>query len=435
MMRKILSILLVSTGVAFGQCPLTFDGAGQANIGVYIAPVKGGSVTVDYNSSKLLTPASVMKAVTTAAAISKYGGDYRWITTVGATGTVADGVLKGNITITGSGDPTIDSYFFKEQPSFLTELKRAADAKEITKIAGRAVNTCQWPEEGPVPSWELEDIPGIDGTGFYSLNYNDNVFVLSYPSMTTKPAIPGLKITNEGGSGGLRFYRHCGSKEVKIYGKLPKKQRRASFICSMPNPPEVLLNEVNKLFSASKGKVSASKDTTLLLSFRSPKLRDVARSLMVRSDNQMAEATLRLMAPGRVRAKAIEAEREVLTSLGVNLKGARIADGSGLSRHNAITPKQIGEVLRVMARNDDYVGSFSRVGLDGTVKNFMRGMAGRENFLLKSGSMTGVVCYAGYRVDPQTKKPTHVVVVMINNAPESAAARKSIATLLSGTSF
>ncbi len=434
-MRKVLSILLVTTGIAFGQCPLTFDGGGQATVGIYIAPVKGGSLTVDYNSAKLMTPASVMKAVTIAAAISKYGGDYCWTTTVGATGKVVNGSLNGNITITGSGDPTIASDFFKEQPSFLNAIKSAASAKGITKVAGQAVNVRPWPGEGPVPSWELEDIPGIDGAGFYSLNYNDNVFVLSYPSMASSPEIPGLKAAYKGGTGGLRFYRNPGSHEVTIYGKLGNRQRRASFKCSMPNPPAVLLNEVNKLFSASKRKVKASKDTTLLLCYKSPELRNVARSLMVRSDNQMAEATLRLMAPGQMRVRAIEAERELLTSLGVNLKGARIADGSGLSRHNAISPRQLGEVLRVMARNGDYVGSFARVGLDGTVKSFMKGVPGRDNFLLKSGSMTGVVCYAGYRLDPTTKSPTHVIVIMINNAPNATAARKSIAKLLQETKF
>lgn len=437
MQKLILSafMALLSTGIAFGQCPLTFNGGGAATVGVYIAPVKGGSITVDYNSAKLMTPASVMKAVTVAAALSRYGGDYRWITTVGATGRVSEGTLSGNITLKGSGDPTLGSDFFKERQSFLTALKAAASARGINRVEGSAVNVRPWPEEGPVSSWELEDIPGVDGAGFYSLNYSDNVFVLSYPSMKTSPTVPGLKVSYMGGTGGLRFYRDAGSREVTIYGKLGRKQTRASFKCSMPDPPAVLLNEVNRTLNAAKGKVSASTDTMCLLEYKSPALRDVARSLMVRSDNQMAEATLRLLAPRCKRSKAIETERELLSSLSVNLKTARIADGSGLSRHNAISPRQLGEVLRVMACNEDYVGSFARVGLDGTVRNFMRGVPGRENFVLKSGSMTGVVCYVGYRLDPDTKSPTHVIAIMVNNAPNAAAARNSIAFLLSNTQF
>lgn len=432
-MRKILltaALTLLITDIASGQCPLTFEGAAEATVGIYIAPVEGGSTVYDYNSSKLMTPASVMKAVTVAAAISKYGGDYRWTTAVGATGQVSGGVLNGNITITGSGDPTINSDYFKEQPEFIQAVKSAAAAKGIHSIKGQAINVRPWPGEGPVDSWELEDIPGVDGAGFYSLNFDDNVFVLTYPSMTTSPKIPDLKVSYNGGTGGLRFYRNPGSNEVAIYGSLPKKQTRASFKCSMPNPPAVLLEAVNNSLGAAKQKVENSKDTLQLLSFKSPMLKDVARSLMVRSDNQIAEATLRLMAPGKMRSKAIEAEKILLTSKGVNLKGARIADGSGLSRHNAISPRQLGEVLRVMARNGDYVGSFARVGLDGTVKNFMRGIPGRENFILKSGSMTGVVCYVGYKLDPTTKAPTHVIAIMINNAPNPTTARKAIATLL-----
>lgn len=429
-------IALLGAGTAFGQCPLTFIGSNQAQIGVYIAPVSGGEPLVDYNSSKLFTPASVMKAVTTAAAISRCGGDFRWATTVSAVGSVSDGRLHGNLIVTGSGDPTLGSDQFREgRPSFLTALKEAAASHGIRSMEGRAEEALPWPNQGPVPSWEIEDVPGVDGAGFYSLNYSDNTFLLMYPSMKTYPRVPGLTVRYRGGSGGLSFFRLPGSNEVSIYGQLGRKQKRASFKCSMPDPPAVLLAEVDSIFSASGNRIKALADTVQLLTYRSPELRDVARSLMVRSDNQMAEAALRVLAPRQSRAKAIAAERSLLTNLGVNLDGARIADGSGLSRHNAISPVQLAGVLKVMARNGDYVGSFARVGLDGTVKSFMNGVPSRDNFLLKSGSMTGVVCYVGYRLDPRTKAPTHVIAVMVNNAPDARAARSSISKLLSETSF
>ncbi len=429
-------VALVSAGIAFGQCPLAFDGSDQALVGVYIAPLNGGAAIADYNSSRLFIPASVMKAVTTAAAICRRGGDYRWETTVTAQGRIRSGVLDGNITITGSGDPTLGSDQFKTgRQSFLSALKEAAVAKGIDRITGKVDEGKPWPNQGPVPSWEIEDIPGIDGAGFYTLNYSDNVFVLSYPSMKTYPNVPGIELRYRGGSGGLRFFRNPGSNEINIYGQLGRRQKRASMKCSMPNPPAVLLAEADSIFHSGRKAVSASSDTLRLLTYRSPELRDVVRSMMIRSDNQMAEATLRLLAPGESRGAALAAERSLLTNLGVDLKGARLADGSGLSRHNAISPVQLASVLKVMARNGDYVGSFARVGLDGTVKNFMRGIPGRENFVLKSGSMTGVVCYVGYRLDPQTKAPTHVIAVMINNAPDPKAARAAISDLLSETGF
>lgn len=428
---------LMCAGTALGQCPLTFEGADEALIGVYVAPVNGGKPLVDYNSAKLFTPASVMKSVTTAAALSKYGGNYRWQTTVMAIGSIEHGVLNGNIVIRGSGDPTLGSTYFKDRESFLDAVKTGLMSAGITKVTGKVLQEGNgWPNEGPIPSWELEDIPGPDGAGFYTLNFSDNVFILSYPSLKTRPEIPGLSIKYLGGSGGLWFNRYPGSYDIRVYGQLAKKQKQASFICSMPNPPAVLLSYMSKGLSVAGEEVNASADTIVLATYRSPALQDVARSLMIRSDNQMAEATLRLMAPGKTRVAALSEERNSLAAAGVNLKNARLRDGSGLSRHNAISPKQLADVLSAMAGNGSYVGSYARVGLDGsTVRNFMKGVPGRENFVLKSGSMTGVVCYVGYRLDPKSKAPTHVISIMVNNAPNPAKARAAMETLLAGLKY
>ncbi|MDE7335030.1 MAG: D-alanyl-D-alanine carboxypeptidase, partial [Muribaculaceae bacterium] len=121
----------------------------------------------------------------------------------------------------------------------------------------------------------------------------------------------------------------------------------------------------------------------------------------------------------------------ILSNLGIDLAGARIADGSGLSRHNAISPRQLGQVLIACADNPDYVYSFARVGVDGTVRNMMRNVPGCECFVLKSGSMTGVICYVGYLLDRQSRKPTHAIAIMINNAPDTKAARAAISNFLS----
>lgn len=436
MIKKLIcaTLALVSAGIAFGQCPLTFTGSDQAIIGVYVAPVNGDEPIVAYNSEQLMTPASVMKSVTVAAALTRYGGDFRWQTTVKSVGPVSNGTLRGNIEVTGTGDPTLGSaQFRKEREGFLTALRNAATKAGISRITGRAVESSPWPDQGPVPSWEIEDIPGIDGAGFYTLNWNDNIFNLSVPSLRTSPKIPGLKIHNTGGKGGLKFFRNPGSYDLTISGSIGPKQRQATLICSMPNPTEVLLSQIDSLLGAGGGKDASGEKSTLLV-YNSPQLREVTRSLMVRSDNQMAEATLRLLEPGQPRAKAIAAERAILSNLGIDLSGARIADGSGLSRHNAISPRLLGQILNACADNPDYVCSFARVGVDGTVRNLMRNIPGCECFVLKSGSMTGVICYAGYLLDHNTRKPTHAIAIMINNAPDTKAARAAISDFLSSLS-
>ncbi|MDE6033070.1 MAG: D-alanyl-D-alanine carboxypeptidase/D-alanyl-D-alanine-endopeptidase [Muribaculaceae bacterium] len=423
--------LMMSAAVAFGSCPLSFKGDNVASVGVYIAPVDAAKEpTYNFQSDHLMTPASVMKSVTVAAALKEKGGDYKWETRVMAVGKVQDGTLHGNIIIEGSGDPTLGSkYFSEDQPDFLNMVKQALQRYGIERVDGRTIATTAWPDEGAVPSWELEDIPGVDGAGFYRLNWCDNVFTLMVPSMVSTPSIPNLSVKWNKTSSGLSAWRNAGSSEVTVSGQLGKKQSRAALRISMPDPTSALTAKIDSISHCKGEKISAANDTIVLLTYTSPALRDVTRSLMIRSDNQMAESTLRLLAPGRSRSAAIAAERKALE--GVSLQYMRIADGSGLSRHNAVSPRQLAEILRHMSRNSDYISSFARVGMDGTVRSLMKDVPGRENFVLKSGSMTGVVCYCGYRLDPQTKLPTHVIAIMVNNAPDPTDVRKAISALLS----
>ena len=427
--------LCVAATVA--RCPLDIKNGDQASVGIYVAPVNGGKALVDYDSNRLMLPASTMKSVTVAAALSKMGGDYRWTTTVKATGKVdSSGVLQGNLLVTGSGDPTLGStHFAKKVPSFLKTLEDAAAKHGIKSVAGKTTNAAAWPGQGPVPSWELEDVPGQDGAGYYRLNWMDNVFTLRYPSMKSDPPQPDLEVQRGAKSGSLSVWRNAGSNVITVSGGLGKGQSAASITCSMPNPPKVLLHEIDSLLHVKGGNVNPGSETAMVFTYQSPALRDVCRSLMVRSDNQFAEATLRLLSLGSSRKSAISTERNILTTKGANLSGARIADGSGLSRHNALSPRHLTSVLRVMADNQDYVNSFARVGIEGTVKSFMKDMPNSSDIVLKSGSMTGVVCYCGYRLDPQTRKPTHVIAVMVNNASDSSQARAQIAKFLSGLQF
>lgn len=424
--------LMMSVAVAFGNCPLSFKGSNVASVGVYIAPIDPSKAALyNYQSDRLMTPASVMKSVTVAAALKEKGGDFKWETKVMAVGKVQDGTLHGNIIIEGSGDPTLGSKYFKDdQPDFLQMVSEALKRHGIQQVEGRTIVSQAWPDEGAVPSWELEDIPGTDGAGYYRLNWSDNIFTLMIPSMTSIPSIPNLNIQWNKSASGLSAWRNAGSNDITISGQLGRKQSRAALRLSMPDPAAALVSKIDSIACSQNSDITASRDTIMLVSYNSPALRDVTRSLMIRSDNQMAEATQRLLAPGRSRAAAISIERAALD--GVPLQYLRIADGSGLSRHNSISPRQLAEILRHMARNTDYVSSFARVGMDGsTVRSMMKDIPGRENFVLKSGSMTGVVCYCGYKIDPQTKLPSHVIAIMVNNAPDSSEARKAISSLLS----
>jgi D-alanyl-D-alanine carboxypeptidase/D-alanyl-D-alanine-endopeptidase (penicillin-binding protein 4) len=165
--------------------------------------------------------------------------------------------------------------------------------------------------------------------------------------------------------------------------------------------------------------------------YLSPSRDDVLRTMMFRSDNLYAEAMLRapLLYGDSVYADisaetAVASAKQLWKSRGVDLSNGRLVDGSGLAPVNRISAKMLTDILGSMADSVNYVGVFPAVGREGTVKYLLRETALEGRMVLKSGSMTGVVCYAGYMLD-DAGKPTHAVAVMVNNFSCSKAKVKS----------
>ena len=142
----------------FASVPIDVKGAA---VGIYIAPVSDNpTATVEYNSDVCLTPASVMKAVTSATALSVLGADFRWETIVTATGSISfDGILMGNVVINGSGDPTLESRFFSGNRGFCDRLAKALAEEGCRSVTGRiVVDESRFIDVGINPSWEIEDV-------------------------------------------------------------------------------------------------------------------------------------------------------------------------------------------------------------------------------------------------------------------------------------
>jgi D-alanyl-D-alanine carboxypeptidase/D-alanyl-D-alanine-endopeptidase (penicillin-binding protein 4) len=155
-----------------------------------------------------------------------------------------------------------------------------------------------------------------------------------------------------------------------------------------------------------------------LLTHYSPRGGEIMTNLMKRSDNLFAEGMLRRLTPGQNRAAAIARERKLLANRGVNFDITDIYDGSGLSRNNRVTANVMADVLTAMANRKgttvSYVSLFPLVGQEGTVKKLLHGTSLEGKLALKSGSMNGVHCYAGYKLGSDGQ-PTHAVVILIND--------------------
>lgn len=401
---------------------LNFYGRDAATIGVYVADIKTGRVIESENAGKAMIPASTMKLVTSASALKLLSPGFRYNTSVELQGDVDDGKLCGNLVIKASGDPTIESAFFADRNGFIDEIIKELGNKGITSISGEIiVDEEAFTDTGQIPQWVVEDTGWDYGAGFYGFNYNNNTFRLYTEDQHTVPEVPYIDVMVEKTAGSTDIARGINSDLYIVSGRNVEKSN-FYVTTTMNSPAMAFITNLQKKMQAAgiaveEKYVDAVPAATPLFSYKSPANDEMLRSMMHRSDNLMAEAILRAFAPGASRDTAIKKEIALWKGKGIETSFLKIADGSGLARVNRVTPRFLGDILVAMAKDNMsaiYVDLFPKVGRDGTVKTFLKGTRLAGKLALKSGSMNGVHCYAGYKLDSKGN-PTHAVVILVNN--------------------
>lgn len=346
------------------------------SVAVVVIDLKSGETIESYNSEKPLLPASVMKTVTIAALIEKSGIDYKYNTSVYLEGKVEDNTLKGNIVVVGSGDPSLNSMYEPGSTDFVAECVSALQKRGIQTVAGGIIIEENIFEGSATPeSWDSADMKYGYGTGLHAFNFESNCYMKGSQSYAVKsPANVFIE----------RLKSALTTARITVNGeKIKQKQRQ------------------------------------LLFEHQSATIDEIMRSCMMRSDNLFAEALLRTYSlvtddsPVSATTAAKNAYK-FWKNKKLPLDGCELFDGSGLSRKNRLTADFLADVLRKMSDNIDYVSFFPLAGQDGTLKKFLKDTSLDSYIALKTGSMRGVQCYAGYKLDDDYA-PTHVVVVMINN--------------------
>lgn len=354
---------------------------------VYIADLKNDTELVAHNVSTPLIPASIMKSVTIATLLEKVGPRFRYATPVYMDGPVSDGVLEGNLVIAASGDPSINTRHAPHSEDLVNEIVSALKNLGITEIDGGVIiDESDFPGPAVNPGWASGDLPHSYGTGTHGFNFEDNA---------------------------------SGKKSVKDPGGVFKTRLNAA---------------LSKAGINISGNVrNAGSKRTLLGEHRSETIDDIMRSCMMRSDNQFAEAFLRLVGKTYGKngssAEGAACQTEHWRKRKANMEGVKIVDGSGLSRSNRVTTAFMADVLKKMADNPYYASFFPLAGQEGTLRSFLKDTPLDGWIAMKTGSMNGIQCYAGYKLD-ENYAPTHVVVVMMNEMKNRQAARRQVEKLL-----
>lgn len=432
-----LLILIVATAEARAAFPFELKGIDPAKVGILITDLKEDTVILDHNSTKWLVPASVMKSVTSATVLSTTSPDARLTTTVLAEGKLKDDCLDGNLIVVVTGDPTVESRHFPGNLGFADSIAVTLDRLGIKRITGRVeIDDTGFKDAGIPSGWLDEDVLWTYGTGLYGANYKDNAVRLTVPSGKTEPYTPDVSVKYQKGKGKVNVKRQRGSSVFTVTGRVPKGGVHDTY--ANPNPASAMLHEITATLSnhdiaLDNKKIRRGGEVDTIYCHTSPTVGEILRSLMVRSDNMMAEGMLRTLAPGESRADAIEREREILTAEGMPTSGLVIEDGSGLSRNDRLSPRFLTDLYRFMLSTPagtDYVGLFPVAGHDGTMRAFLKDTELDGRVAMKTGSMRGVQCFGGYMLDADGTPACSIVVLVNGFTCERYRVKNAIADML-----
>ena len=425
-----------------------------------------GRTILDINSGTMLVPASNMKLITTGAAISSLGPDFRYSTSIGYSGTVTSGVLHGDLYIIGGGDPTLGS-----KDSIATEIGKTFSQWEamlrkegIRKIEGHIIGDGRWyggmAEE---PTWLWNDIGTYYGTGATGLMFYENMqsFLVSPGKAEgepvnispTYPQAPWMEFryscsTGKAGTGDqLYMYTSELAPAAEIRGTFGADMFRKRVDCSNKFPEYTCAKYFADYLDAhgipcTKGPGDFKLDRTWMDSdeqtgtkqteiktigkTESPALSRIVFETNHASNNLYAETLLRTLGKTICQdaeyGAAIKAMTGILEKLGISTsKGIHAQDGSGLSRQNYVSAEFFCKFLTAMMDTphfEDFASSLPSPGENGTLRYNMKNTAAqtRERIKVKSGSMNGVRCYSGYVIPREgCKDETIVFSILVNN--------------------
>jgi D-alanyl-D-alanine carboxypeptidase/D-alanyl-D-alanine-endopeptidase (penicillin-binding protein 4) len=418
-----------------------------------------------------VNPASVMKLVTTYAAIDLLGPDFTWRTRFYTDGRVQDGALRGNLYVRGDGDP-------KLVLERLQEAFQALQAQGVHVIMGDMVldhSAFELPAHDP-GSFDGEALRPYNAAPD-ALLFNFKTLVLRFTPdpasghavVHSEPPLEGLQVDARvplatGACGDWRAAlraRFDRPDAIRFEGRYPRACGEREWSVAYQDPGSYAARAFEGLWRASGGALTGrvrSGQTPpgvhLLHEASSLPLAEIIADVNQWSNNVMAQQvflTLGRLPPraldeateiaGRslqpVRTGRFERSREVLQRWWVRTFGIRtpppvLENGSGLSRVERITPEALGNLLRhaaVHPQGEAFVRSLSVAGIRGTAASLARraDSLARGNAWLKTGTLRDVVGVAGYvrALDGQR----YIVIGFVNH-PDAPAARPALDALV-----
>ena len=426
--------------------------------GVLVRSLKTGETLFALNPGTLLMPASNMKVVTTAVAAERLGWDFTFKTTVVAAGPVENGVLKGDLVVIGSGDPSLGGRP-TDGPSVLERWADALRARGVTAIEGRIIGDDNaFEDEGLGEGWSWDDLAYGYSTPIGGLDFNENLVKLTFTpgaaagdpvTVDASPGASGLEINAavktaaKDAEVDINLRRLPGSLRLDVTGAVPIGKTDVTRTVSVDNPTEFTVGMLRRALVARGIAVSgeavdvdalpAPPDVSAgeaLVAYTSPPLSQIAKVLLKVSQNLYADTLLKLAGrpesggPATVR-DGRRAVREVLQSWNIAPGQYVQVDGSGLSRYNYLTADVLVTVLTRMYRDERHRAAFTDAlpvaGVDGTLEGRMKDTEAQGNARAKTGSIANTRSLSGFVTSADGEPLVFSMIANNFNVPASDA--------------
>jgi serine-type D-Ala-D-Ala carboxypeptidase/endopeptidase (penicillin-binding protein 4) len=379
---------------------------------------------LNVQADRLFMPASNQKIVTGAVALMRLGPEFQWTTAVTRTGRIVRGELRGNLVVTGTGDPSVSSAMRGDPTMAFTPVIDALRAARITRIRGRVLaGTPTFPGSPLGFGWDWDDLDAPYGAGVSELLFNEGfadvivrgcaragqkVCVTTAPSTAT-PVIHNQAVIRRAGTVGptLTWWRDSAATPgIAIQGSIAEGDS-LRFSVAQPNPREAYLAALTATLRREGIRVdgdelSSNGVAEPLVVLRSFPLRSVLPVLEKPSQNQLAELFYRTLGATGTGVGTPDSARAVverqLSAWGIRSDAHAIRDGSGLSRHNYISPRALVQILDTVRRSPHFSvfhDALAVAGVDGTLRTRGMGLpAGRVH--AKTGTVDKVRALSGY---------------------------------------
>ena len=412
--------------------------------GLLVVDAQTGDTLFEKNADSYFVPASNMKLFTTALALAKLGPDYRFHTTLETRGTISsEGVLSGDLILVGRGDPNLSNrkfpYELKEEfdgppERALAELADALVAKGVKEISGDIVgDDSYFPRERYPNGWEIDDMVWEYGAAISAIVVDDNTVTVTLTpgermgdpvAATVSPLTPDFVLENDVTTAlpeqraELRLTREPGANLVVLRGTLPAKSAPRKLVLAIEEPAQHAAALLSQLLAERGVKIDGKTravhvpeaDTTartVLADHASVPLSDSLKLVNKISQNLHTEMLLRTAARQgglwSTPEDLIKVPQEFYATVGIAPDDVIQTDGSGLSRHDLVTPRAVVTLLKYAQQQPwfaPYFASLPVAGVDGSLEPRMKATVAEGRIHAKTGSVEHVRTLSGFADTP-----------------------------------